>query len=303
MNKRDYYEVLGITKSADAKEIKKAFRRLAMQYHPDRSKASDAEDKFKEINEAYEVLSNPEKRSVYDQYGHEGLNTNGAPGGFGGFQGFGGFGDIFSDLFGGNNRGRSNGPMQGRDYQSEISINFLNSILGISIVRNLPKYEVCNTCHGTKAQSSSDIIRCDKCNGSGQVTRIMSTPFGKIQQKSLCSKCEGKGSYIKHKCKTCSGEGIVVTKKEVEIEIPAGINQGQIIVVEGFGGPGTNGGRNGDLHLVIDVIPHNHFTRDENNIHLKLPVSIKDVIIGATINVPTPYGDKQIKISKRNKNN
>ncbi len=297
--KRDYYEILGINKSADSSEIKRAFRKLAMKYHPDRNKEADAEDKFKEINEAYEVLSDETKRKQYDQFGHAAFEQGGGASGFGGFNN-GDFSDIFSDMFGGMFGGgsrRHNGPTQGENYQASVSIDFISAILGKSITRTLPKYEICSHCTGTGAESYSDIHTCSTCNGSGSVVQPIRTPFGMANSSVACNACSGQGKTISNKCSNCSGEKIIVEKKEIEIDIPAGINDGQNIVVEGFGGPGENGGPSGDLYLVVSISQHKYFTRENNDIFLDVPVSVVDIIEGNYVKVPTPYGIEEVKVS------
>ncbi|CAM9149438.1 molecular chaperone DnaJ [Mycoplasma todarodis] len=297
MNKKDYYEVLGVTKSATQQEIKRAFRKLAMKYHPDRNKAEDAEDKFKEINEAYEILSDEEKRSQYDQFGHAAFEQGGMGSG-GGFGGFGGFGDIFGDIFGGGSS-RRRGPTKGENYQASVSVDFMDSILGSTIERTLPKYEQCSECDATGAASAADIITCGGCNGSGTTARIVNTPFGRMQSQGVCEMCSGQGKTIKNKCKKCHGNKITAIKKNVEISIPAGIQDGQTIIVEGYGAAGKMGGPSGDLYLNIQVKPHKHYRRDGNNLYMKVPVSMLDIISSNKIMIPTPYGEHAFKLSSK----
>ncbi len=302
MKKRDYYEILGIDKNSDSKEVKKAYRKLAMKYHPDKNANPDAEDKFKEINEAYEILSDDNKRKQYDQFGH-GAFDNQQSGGFsGGFEGFGGFSDIFGDFFGGGFGNKNkNQPQKGEDYQTTVTIEFLESILGSTISRTLPKYSDCSKCEGSGANSQSDIKHCPTCDGSGHVMQAMNTPFGQVNSQRTCEKCDGTGQYITDKCSYCNGNKIRAEKKEIDISIPKGINSGQSIIVSGFGGPGINGGPSGDLYLKVNVNNHEYYKREGNDIYIDIPVSIIDLLNGNTINVPTPYGKENIKLNNKYK--
>ncbi|MGY6171785.1 molecular chaperone DnaJ [Candidatus Mycoplasma pogonae] len=306
-NKRDYYEVLGVAKTASEKEIKKAFRKLAMEYHPDKNKASDAEAKFKEINEAYEVLSDPEKKAKYDQFGHSAFEQGGFGhysaqdfGGFGNFGGFGGFDfeSIFENFgFGGRSRrARDNRPRQGGDITARMSISFKDSILGKVVVQNLTKYEICKTCSGKGAEKAEDIVNCSHCNGTGKVNQKINLGFGIVNNQTTCKVCGGVGKEIKNKCHTCHGQKINAVEKEVKINIPEGIKSGQSIVVSGYGEPGINGGPAGDLIIEIYVDRDPHFTRDGNNIYITVPVSIKDIIEENTIEVPSPKGWQFLKL-------
>lgn len=305
-NKRDYYEVLGIDKNASENDIKKAYRKLAMQYHPDKNKEADAEEKFKEINEAYEILSDSNKRSQYDQYGHAAFDpfSGMGAGGFGGFSGFGsGFADFFDDLgdifggaFGGRRSKNNNRPRRGENLTAQIEISFIDSILGTTLKKNIDKFQKCSTCDGLGAASSNDIKTCHACNGNGSVKRVVRTPFGNMESAEICHTCQGKGQEIIKKCSTCNGKKITRIKKEVEINIPAGIKDSQSIVISEYGGAGINGGPNGDLYLEIIVKDHKHFVRTNNDIHLKVPVSIIDIINENSIEVPTPHGIEIVKM-------
>lgn len=303
MSKRDYYEILGLSKSASPDEIKKAYRSLAKKYHPDVNKSSDAEEKFKEINEAYEVLSDEDKRKRYDQFGHQGVEHGAGFGGnpFGDFSfDFGGvdLGDIFGSFFGGGSRRQSdNRPRKGQTLQSRIKISFIDSVLGQIIEENLNKHEICSFCNGTGADKPSDIVICDDCNGSGQVTRQRRTPFGVVNSAEICPKCHGQGKMIKNKCSNCKGQKYISKNVRTKISIPAGIKNGQEVVVEGFGGPGLNGGPSGDLIIVVYVEPHKYYAREQNNIHLDFPVSFVDIINEAKVDIPTPYGIERITLS------
>lgn len=303
--KRDYYEVLGVSKGASDDEIKKAYRKLAKQYHPDINKAPGAEAKFKEINEAYEVLSDPQKRSTYDQFGHSGMD------GFSGFDssGFGGMnmddlGDIFSSFMGGGFSGfnfggsssRRNGPIKGDNRYMSMDIDFLDSVHGVDKLVNITYDKVCPHCDGTGAASKSDIETCPTCRGSGRVVRQSRTPFGVVQQQSVCPDCRGTGKRVKKACPYCNGKGYDTVKEQLEVNVPAGISSGQQVRLQGYGERGENGGPNGDLYIEIRVRPHKYFRRESNNIHISVPISAIDATLGTKIDVPTPHGDVELAI-------
>lgn len=297
MSKRDYYDVLGIGKTADEREIKKAFRTLAKKYHPDVSDDPKAEENFKEIQEAYAVLSDTEKRGQYDQFGHEGLNSQG---GFGGAQGggFGGFEDIFSSFFGGGGvRQRDpNAPKRGSDLQKRMSITFEEAAFGVKKKINIKIQEECNVCHGSGAHSKKDISTCSHCNGSGSVFRQQQTIFGMSRTQVACPHCHGTGKEIKKKCANCYGEGTVVNSKTVEVNIPAGINNNQQIRLAGKGEGGSKGGPAGDLYIVLSVQPHELFERHDDDIVLELPIAFSQAAMGAEIQTPTLHGDVKLRI-------
>ena len=308
--KRDYYEVLGLTKGASEDDIKKAYRSLAKKYHPDVNKAPDAEAKFKEINEAYEVLSDAQKKATYDQFGHAGMDGAG----FGqGFSGFGGvnmddLGDIFSSFMGGGmgsgfgfdfgsrSSSRRNGPMKGDNRYMSMDIDFLDAVHGVDKLISITVDKRCEECDGTGAASKSDIETCPTCHGSGRVTRQTRTPFGVIQQQGVCPDCNGTGKHIKKKCPHCGGKGYNSIKEKVEVSIPAGISSGQQVRVSGYGERGENGGPNGDLYIEIIVKPHKHFIREGNNILIQVPISAVDATLGTKIDVPTVHGDVELTI-------
>lgn len=309
-DKRDYYEVLGVSKSASASELKKAYRSLAKKYHPDVNKSPDAEEKFKEINEAYEVLSDENKRAKYDQFGFAGMDgsqANGGQGfgGFGGFQG-GGFddlGDIFSSFFGGGDMGggfggrrSSNGPRKGDDRYMKLDISFMDACFGKTESISIDVEETCTRCHGSGAYSSSDIENCPTCNGTGRVVTQQRTPFGVFQSQSVCPDCHGTGKHVKKACDKCHGLGYEKKRVTIDVEIPAGIQSGQSMRVSGKGMRGENGGPNGDLFLEINVLPHPKFKRVENNILLDIPVTAVDATLGTTVDVPTIHGEVSMKI-------
>lgn len=299
MEKRDYYDVLGVGKNATDDEIKKAYRQLAKRYHPDVSKEKDAEAKFKEVQEAYDMLSDETKRAQYDQFGHQAANGNFGGGGFsGGFDGFD-FGDIFSAFFGGQSRssqGTRNRPRKGSDIQRRMTITFEESIFGKREKIKVPIYEECHVCHGTGAASSKDIQTCSRCHGSGSVIMETQTLFGRSQTRTTCPVCGGSGKEIKVKCSNCSGEGVERVTKEVEIKVPEGIETGQQIRLEGFGNKGMNGGPSGDLYIVFEVKPSNSFIREGDDIVITVPITFAQAALGAEIEVPTVYGKVLLKI-------
>ena len=296
MAKRDYYEVLGLSKGASEDEIKKAYRQLAKKYHPDLNKEPGAEEKFKEINEAYETLSDSTKKANYDRFGHQDPNQ-----GFGGFdfngaQGFGGFSDIFDSIFGGGGRRQSNRPAQGDDLEYILNLEFEEAVFGCEKEIQIEGEEECTTCGGTGAFSKSDIETCDRCHGTGYVTVEQRTIFGMQRMQSACPKCNGKGQYIKKKCTRCNGNGRVHAKKKVKIKVPAGVDTGLQMRLEGKGEAGINGGPHGDLYVKFKVKPHNQFKREENNILLEIPVTFSDAALGTEFEIPTIYGNVNLKI-------
>lgn len=305
-DKRDYYEVLGVSRNADEKEIKKAYRALAKKYHPDVNSASDAEAKFKEINEAYEVLSDPQKKSMYDQFGHAGMNGGQGFGqgfsGFSNFEGFGNFsdlGDIFGSFFGGGggrSRARQNRPMQGENRYMSMNINFMDAVLGKKETITLDVDGQCSHCHGSGADSPSDVSECPTCHGSGVVLSNQQTPLGVFQTQSVCPDCHGTGKKIKKACHVCHGNGYQSKRESLQVNIPAGIASGQQLRFAQKGERGVNGGPNGDLYIEINVLKHPIFERRGNDIYVKVPISAIDATLGATIDVPTPYGDVEVKV-------
>ena len=296
--KRDYYEVLGVAKTASDDEIKQAYRKLAKQYHPDLNKAPDAEAKFKEVQEAYEVLSDSQKRAQYDRFGFQSQQAGFNQGGFSGFSGFEDvdLGDIFSSFFGGGQRRNSNAPRKGADIQKRMEISFLDSIFGKTEKIKVQTYDDCPNCHGTGAKSASDIVTCSKCGGRGRVIVEQTTLFGRTQTQTTCPKCHGTGKEIKNKCDKCYGEGKIKVTKEVDVKVPEGIVTGQQIRLEGLGNKGANGGPNGDLYILFDVKEHDFFKRDGDDIYAEVPISFTQAALGAEIEVPTPYGDVILKI-------
>lgn len=299
MSKRDYYEVLGVSKSASKDEIKKAYRKLSKQYHPDINKEADAADKFKEIKEAYEVLSDEQKRAHYDQFGHTDPNQGFGGGGFGGDfgGGFGGFEDIFSTFFGGGGSRRDpNAPRKGNDLQYTMTISFEDAVFGKETTIEIPREENCDTCKGTGAKPGTKVENCSYCGGSGQVNIEQNTPFGRIVNRTTCRHCHGSGKNIPNKCTTCSGTGKVKKRKKINVKIPAGIDDGQQLRVSGQGEPGVNGGPSGDLFVVFHVREHEFFERDGDDVYCEVPLTFVQATLGDEIEVPTLHGNVQLKI-------
>lgn len=305
--KRDYYEVLGVSKTASQDEIKSAWRKLAKTYHPDNKETGD-EAKFKEAQEAYDVLKDDQKRAAYDQFGHAAFDQGGAggPGGFnGGFNGgfAGGFedvdlGDIFSSIFGGGGRRRQTrtGPQRGNDSVMRVKISFMDAINGKQIKLNVTYDQPCPTCNGTGAKSPNDVETCSRCHGTGTVRGRQQSLFGTVETQTVCPDCGGTGKKIKTPCPDCGGKGYKKVKTEIEVNIPAGINSGQQIRIPGKGERGQNGGQNGDLYLEVIVEPHQYFKRDGNDIHIDTSISMVDAALGVTLTVPTVYGDIEVKV-------
>ena len=299
-DKRDYYEVLGVSKNAGDDEIKKAYRKLAKQYHPDINKAPDAAEKFKEINEAYEVLSDSEKRQNYDQFGFAGVDGQGFSQGFGG-AGFDDLGDIFSRFFGsgfGSARSsrRQTGPRRGDDKYMRMNVSFMDACFGKTETINLSVDETCTYCGGSGAASSSDIENCPTCHGSGTVISQQRTPFGVFQSQGVCPDCHGTGKKIKKVCPHCGGQGYNRKRVSVDVKIPAGISTGQQLRVSGKGERGENGGPNGDLFIEVVVLDHEQFVRSGKDILLEIPVSAVDATLGVSLDIPTIHGDVTMKI-------
>lgn len=301
MAKRDYYEILGVSKDASKDEIKRAYRKLSKQYHPDINKEPGADEKFKEISEAYEVLSDDTKRAQYDQFGHAGANQDfDGFGGFGGFSdaGFGGFEDILNTFFGGGStrRRNPNAPRQGADLQYTMTLTFEEAVFGKETDIEIPREEECSTCHGSGAKPGTHPEECPYCHGSGQISTEQNTPFGRIVNRRVCHHCGGTGQVIKHKCPTCHGTGKVKKRKKIHIKIPAGIDNGQQLRVAGRGEPGINGGPNGDLYIIFQVKEHEFFERDGDDIYCEMPISFVQAALGDEIEVPTLHGKVKLKI-------
>lgn len=304
--KRDYYEVLGVSKGASADELKKAFRKKAKEFHPDLNPDNkEAEAKFKEVNEAYEVLSDPEKKQRYDQFGHAGVDPSfgGGAGGYGG--GFGGFdmGDIFGDIFGGfggfgGSRGgaRRNAPRRGSDLEAEVTITFKEAAFGCEKEIHLYRTEFCPDCEGTGAKRGTDVVTCTHCGGSGQVTSTQRTFLGNMQTVTTCPTCGGKGKIVKEPCGKCAGKGKIRKARTIKVNIPAGIDHGQSISMSGQGNVGDQGAPVGNLFVVVSVLPHDLFQRNGANVMCEVPVTFVQAALGAEIEVPTIDGKVKYSI-------
>jgi len=293
--KRDYYEVLGIKKGASEDEIKSAFRKKAMEFHPDRNPGDkSAEEKFKEVNEAYSILSDPQKKEKYDRFGHAGVDPNAGFGG-GGFGGFGGgfediFGDLFGSMFGGSGSygySRRNSPQKGADLQKGLKIKFEEAAFGVKKNIQLNKYTACSSCGGTGAEKGSSKVSCPNCGGTGEIRSTQRTPFGQFTNVQTCSKCGGTGQVIEKPCSVCGGSGKVRKQVTISVDIPAGVDSDSVIPIRGQGEPGINGGPNGDLYVVISVEPHKLFKRKGSDLWLEIPITFDQAALGAEIVVPT----------------
>ncbi|MDF9409291.1 MAG: Chaperone protein DnaJ [Pelotomaculum sp. PtaB.Bin013] len=296
MAKRDYYEVLGVSKDATTDEIKKAYRKLARQYHPDANPGDqNAEAKFKEINEAYVVLCDPEKRSNYDHFGHADTNGQGFGGFGGGFGDFGGFGDIFDMFFGGGGRRRT-GPEKGSDIRTDMEISLKEAAFGLEREIKVPRVETCGTCGGSRAAAGSKPQTCPTCGGTGQMQYSQSTPFGRVVQSRTCDRCGGAGKIIDKPCPTCRGTGQVRKTRNIKINVPPGVDSGSRLRLAGEGEAGLRGGPPGDLYVYIHVKPHRIFKREGDDLILEIPVSFAQAALGDELDVPTLDGKARLKI-------
>ena len=312
--KRDYYEVLGVNKNATDDEIKKAYRKLAKKYHPDANPDNKeaAEAKFKEVNEAYENFSDPQKRKMYDQFGHggpQGFGGQGGPfgqggyysyssSGFDGFSDFGDLGDIFSSFFGGgfggrNSQNRRNGPSKGADLNVRMEITFEQAFSGVEKEIVITRDEECTHCHGTGAKPGTSPIKCPTCHGTGQVTQVQNTILGQMQTTRTCSACHGTGEIINEPCEYCHGKGTVRKQPKIKVKIPAGIDDNQTVVLRGEGEPGKKGGAKGDLYITVKVKNHSVFTRKGNNVLCEIPITITQASLGAELEIPMVDGSKE----------
>ncbi len=299
MSKRDYYEVLGVPRDADENAIKSAYRKLARTYHPDVNKSEDAEERFKEVNEAYEVLSDPDKRSAYDRFGHAaaqgGFGAGGAGAGFGGFPGFG---DIFEDFFGGfgGARAAQRGPARGADLRYDLDITFQEAVFGAEREIEVPRMEACPQCHGSGAEPGTTPVRCPQCNGSGEVRRAQQTILGQFVSVTTCPRCNGEREIATTPCTNCRGSKRVRVTRKLSVSIPAGVDDGMRIRLAGEGETGERGGPPGSLYVLLRVKPHPLFQRQENDILLELPINIIQAALGAQVEVPTLDGKTELKI-------
>ncbi|OPY23985.1 MAG: chaperone protein DnaJ [Methanomethylovorans sp. PtaU1.Bin073] len=307
---RDYYEILGVSKESTEAEIKKAYRKLAMQYHPDKNKAPDAEEKFKEISEAYAVLSDEEKRAQYDKFGHAGIDGRysqedifrGAD-----FRGFEDLGDILSGIFGGGfggfagdifggGRGRRNAPMRGSDLRYDLSISLEEAATGVETTINVPRAENCETCGGTGAKAGTTPKTCPTCHGSGQITSARNTPFGRFMSTTVCNTCHGNGQIIEDPCPACKGTGKIKKIKKLSVKLPKGADNGLRLKIRGEGEAGSPGAPAGDLYVMVHVQPHKTFERVGDDILYELPISFVQATLGDEVLVPTLYGNVKMNI-------
>jgi molecular chaperone DnaJ len=293
MSKRDYYEVLGVARDASEADLKKAYRRVAMKHHPDRNPDNkESEELFKEANEAFEVLSDPDKRARYDQYGHAGVNAQG-----GGGQGAGDFGDIFSDIFGdifgaGGRGGARSGVRKGADLRYNLELDLEDAVKGTTVKIRIPTAVKCSTCEGSGAKKGSSPVDCNTCNGVGQVR--MQQGFFSVQQ--TCPRCQGSGKMIKDPCNSCHGRGQVEEQKTLSVKVPAGVDDGDRIRLSGEGQAGMGGGPSGDLYVQVHIRPHKLFVRDGRDLHCEIPISFGDAALGGELEVPTLDGRVKLKI-------
>jgi molecular chaperone DnaJ len=292
--KRDYYEVLGVPRNASPEDIRKAFRKLAFQYHPDRNKDDGASERFKEVNEAYEVLSDTDKRAAYDRFGHAGAeNLFGR--GFEGFD-FGGFGDIFEAFFGGTGTSTRHAARRGDDLRYNISLSFEEAALGCEKEIEITRVELCATCHGTRSQPGSQPARCTACNGTGQVRRVQRSFFGQFINTSVCGECRGEGKIVTDPCRDCRGTGFQKHKRSILVKVPAGIDDGNGIRLTGEGDAGIRGGSPGNLYVVVSVKKHPFFSREGDNVIYELSVNFAQAALGTETTVPTLHGESKLKI-------
>ena len=305
--KRDYYEVLGVDKNATQDEIKSAYRKLAKQYHPDLNKSPAAPERFKEVQDAYEVLGNADQRKQYDHFGHAAFDNNGTDGFQGGFNGcqgadfgdFGDIGDIFSSFFGGGastSSRRSNMPRNGEDRVIQVNLSFDDAVKGTKVDIPLEYVDTCPHCHGTGAENPSDVTTCPTCRGTGRVRTRKTTIFGVMETEDACPDCHGSGKKVTHKCTQCKGSGRVKKSETITLNIPHGVDTGDRMNVRGKGEPGVNGGENGNLIVAFNVKPSQTFVRKGADVYINVPISISDALLGATITVPTVTGDCDLVI-------
>ncbi len=291
-NKRDYYEVLGVGRDATAEDFKKAFRKQALKYHPDRNKNSDANDRFKEVNEAYQILSDPQRRAQYDQFGHAGVNGQTGTG-FDGFEGFGGFGDIFDSFFGDSGRQTSN---RGQDLEFQVDVSFREAAFGVTHELELNRMENCERCDGRKAEPGTDLVECASCHGEGKVRRNQRTFFGQFQQVTTCPTCQGEGQTVNVLCTKCSGKGAERKTRRIEVTIPEGVEHGTRLLVRGEGESASGGGHSGDLYVHIGVERDKTFSRRGNDVVMTAEVNMAMAALGGVIRVPTLEDSIDIEI-------
>lgn len=299
MNNTEYYDRLGVSKDASQDEIKRAYRKMSKKYHPDINKEPGAEEKYKEVQEAYETLSDDQKRAAYDQYGPDGANGFGGQGGFGGFDGgagFGGFEDIFSSFFGGGATRNPNAPRQGDDLQYRVNLSFEEAIFGAEKEVHYNREATCKTCSGSGAKPGTSPVTCGRCHGQGVINVDTQTPLGMMRRQVTCDVCHGTGQEIKEPCQTCHGTGHEKQSHKVSVKIPAGVETCQQIRLAGQGEAGFNGGPYGDLFVIINVNPSDKFTRDGSTIYYTLNISFVQAALGDTVEVPTVHGNVEMTI-------
>ena len=299
MTNTEYYDRLGVSKDASQDEIKRAYRKMSKKYHPDINKEPGAEEKYKEVQEAYETLSDDQKRAAYDQYGPDGANGFGGQGGFGGFDGgagFGGFEDIFSSFFGGGATRNPNAPRQGDDLQYRVNLSFEEAIFGAEKEVHYNREATCKTCSGSGAKPGTSPVTCGRCHGQGVINVDTQTPLGMMRRQVTCDVCHGTGQEIKEPCQTCHGTGHEKQSHKVSVKIPAGVETGQQIRLAGQGEAGFNGGPYGDLFVIINVNPSDKFTRDGSTIYYTLNISFVQAALGDTVEVPTVHGNVEMTI-------
>ena len=299
-SKRDYYEILGVTRTVTQADLKKAYRRMARQYHPDVNREPNAEERFKEVQEAYDVLSDDQKRARYDRFGHAGVQNDGM-GGFSGFEG-GGFGsvaDIFEEFFGasfGGGRRRRRGPRRGADLRYDLAISFEEAVFGIEKDVEIRRPEICPTCHGTGAEPGTSPITCTSCNGSGEVRRVQQSILGSFVNVTTCPTCQGTGELITHLCHTCNGQKQVQQTRTIKVKIPPGVDNDTQIRLTGEGGPGIDGGPPGNLYVIINVRDHEFFRRRDDDVFLDLQINVAQAALGDQVAVPTLEGEETLVI-------
>ena len=292
--KRDFYEVLGLPRTASDEEVRKAFRKLALEYHPDRNRSPDATERFKEVNEAYQVLTDAQKRARYDRLGHAGVNMNGGMG-FEGFSDFGGFGDIFEAFFGGGARTRTT-ARRGADLRITLALDFEEAAFGVEMEREITRTEVCTRCMGTRSEPDTSPVTCLNCSGTGEVRRAAQSIFGQFMQVSTCGRCGGEGRVVSDPCGKCGGAGTEARKRRIAISVPAGIETGTQIRLSGEGEAGVGGGGPGDLYAAIRVKSHPQFERNGNDVLASLHVNIAQATLGTSVQVPTLEGEHELNI-------
>jgi len=311
MANKDYYDILGVSKDANPDDIKSAYRKMAKKYHPDINKEDGAAEKFKEINEAYECLSDPQKKSNYDQFGSatgpQGFGGFGGAGGFSGFGDFGGFedlGDIFGNIFGGfGSSSRAQRGVRGEDIQIQVNLSFEEAVFGVTKDIQVPRYESCHTCSGTGAKNGTEYTKCSDCNGTGQVRYTTNSLFGSVTRQGPCKSCNGTGKKIKEKCSDCNGNGYNKVNSSISVKVPAGIDDGQVLTMRGKGNCGKRGGEDGDLHIIVKVKEHRLLERDGFDLNLKLYVPFYTLLLGGEVEIPLAKGTTILKIPELTQSN